>query len=201
MRQILWRTERIHHSHCASVKYDVCLRLSKQISFTVDAGVPISSGGEIINWNDGQTANSHRVGVFHKRCNDNLFSVAIVTWPFGALRFEFIAKFAGIKRGRVRVFFSVFRCICCRLRSTCWGMHANEKQFEVEFIYFSFQREPHLSDPHESSISEIHDALDNLINAGQHAWAPHISGWSLRTLGILSKKYNRFENRGNFELM
>lgn len=65
-------------------------------------------------------------------------------------------------------------------------------------FYIKLQREPHVSDPHESSISEIHDALDTLINRGQHAWAPHISGWSLRTLGILSKKYNRFENKGNF---
>lgn len=51
-------------------------------------------------------------------------------------------------------------------------------------------------DPHDSSITEIQDALETLINEGQHAWAPYISAWSLRSLGVLSKKCKRFENKG-----
>lgn len=60
------------------------------------------------------------------------------------------------------------------------------------------QKEPNASDPNESSICEIQSALEKLIVEGQHAWSPYISSWSLHTLGALSKKYNRFDNRGMY---
>lgn len=38
--------------------------------------------------------------------------------------------------------------------------------------------------------------LETLLNQGQHAWVPYISTWSIKTLGFLSDKYKRSDNRG-----
>lgn len=48
----------------------------------------------------------------------------------------------------------------------------------------------------DATIAEIQDALEVLINDGPHAWSPYLSSWSLKSLGILSKKYKRNDNRG-----
>lgn len=58
------------------------------------------------------------------------------------------------------------------------------------------QKDPILVASYDSTVGEVQDALEILINQGQHAWAPYISSWSIKTLGLLSKKYKRSENRG-----
>lgn len=45
----------------------------------------------------------------------------------------------------------------------------------------------------------MQDALETLLNQGQHAWVPYISTWSIKTLGVLSKKYKRSDNRGEYD--
>lgn len=49
---------------------------------------------------------------------------------------------------------------------------------------------------YDDTINEIQDVLESLIAQGQHAWAPYISNWSIKTLGTLSKKYKRSDGRG-----
>lgn len=50
---------------------------------------------------------------------------------------------------------------------------------------------------YDDTINEIQDVLESFIAQGQHAWAPYISNWSIRTLGTLSKKYKRTDGRGD----
>lgn len=49
---------------------------------------------------------------------------------------------------------------------------------------------------YDDTINEIQDDLESLIAQGQHAWAPYISNWTIKTLGTLSKKYKRSDGRG-----
>lgn len=49
---------------------------------------------------------------------------------------------------------------------------------------------------YDNTVAEVQDVLETLINQGQHAWVPYISTWSIKTLGVLSKKYKRSDNRG-----
>lgn len=64
------------------------------------------------------------------------------------------------------------------------------------FIWFAQQKDPNLVASYDSTVGEVQDVLETLINHGQHAWVPYISTWSIKTLGLLSKKYKRSDNRG-----
>lgn len=147
---------------------------------------------------DGETADFSRTGVFHKGSDDHLLPVAVCARASRALRPEFAAEPAGVEGGRLRVFLGVFRRVGRWIHSTdgrrSFGHSAKPNLFSRGFSLL--QKDPHASDPTEASISEIQGALEKLIVDGQHAWSPYVSSWSLRALGTLSKKYNRFENRG-----
>lgn len=60
----------------------------------------------------------------------------------------------------------------------------------------SQQKDSNLVASYDSTVGEVQDVLETLINQGQHAWVPYISTWSIKTLGVLSKKYKRSDNRG-----
>lgn len=45
--------------------------------------------------------------------------------------------------------------------------------------------------PIDEAITEIQDALEDLVTNGSSAWSPLISNWSLRLLGQLSDKHSR----------
>uniref|UniRef100_A0A336LS77 CSON002532 protein n=1 Tax=Culicoides sonorensis TaxID=179676 RepID=A0A336LS77_CULSO len=54
----------------------------------------------------------------------------------------------------------------------------------------AIEKDPQAS-PTDDSISEIQDALENLVTNSTAAWSPLISNWSLRLLGQLSDKHSR----------
>lgn len=58
------------------------------------------------------------------------------------------------------------------------------------------QKDPNLVASYDNTVAEVQDVLETLLNQGQHAWVPYISTWSIKTLGVLSKKYKRSDNRG-----
>lgn len=58
------------------------------------------------------------------------------------------------------------------------------------------QKDLNLMLSYDDTINEIQDVLESLIAQNQHAWAPYISNWSIRTMGTLSKKYKRSDSRG-----
>lgn len=64
------------------------------------------------------------------------------------------------------------------------------------FFPFNQQKDSNLVASYDSTVAEVQDVLETLINEGQHAWVPYISTWSIKTLGVLSKKYKRSDNRG-----
>lgn len=64
------------------------------------------------------------------------------------------------------------------------------------FLRLFQQKDLNLVLSYDDTINEIQDVLESLIAQGQHAWAPYISNWSIKTLGTLSKKYKRPDGRG-----
>lgn len=75
--------------------------------------------------------------------------------------------------------------------------------FQIVFEYFAVvfdtsvgnyivavEKDPQAS-PTDEAISEIQDALEDLVTNSSAAWSPLISNWSLRLLGQLSDKHSR----------
>lgn len=58
------------------------------------------------------------------------------------------------------------------------------------------QKDPNAAIAEDESIADIQEALEKLVIEGQHAWAPYISDWSLKILGILSNKFGRQGHKG-----
>lgn len=71
----------------------------------------------------------------------------------------------------------------------------------MNFICCTQQKDPNLVASYDSTVAEVQDVLETLLNEGQHAWVPYISTWSIKTLGVLSKKYKRSDSRGNYKIV
>lgn len=108
-----------------------------------------------------------------------------------------VAGYVKLMEVRETIYYKTHDNIAINVQSICIiYTKTNHFNFMFVFCWISQQKDPNLVASYDNTVAEVQDVLETLLNQGQHAWVPYISTWSIKTLGVLSKKYKRPDNRG-----